>query len=230
MSTAITPMAATRLRLGSAIADAAVFDGWSEAAIAAAAAANGVAPEIAELAFAADSHNAATMVMIGAWIDHIDAAMAEALPADLLAGLPIRERIRRLVRFRLEAIAGQEEALRRALSILAMPQNAAVALKRGWHSADLMWRLAGDVATDYNHYTKRLTLAALYAATLPVFADDTSEGKAETWAFLDRRIDGVMRFEKIKAQLLGSGKTKGATIRPWFSPVRALGWLRYPAA
>jgi len=223
-----TPMAAIRLRLGSAIADAAVFDGWSAAAVAAAAAAEGVAPEIAELAFAADTHNAATMLMIDAWIDHIDAAMAAALPADLLATLPIRERIRRLVRFRLEAIAGQEEALRRALSIMAMPLNAGAALKRGWHSADLMWRLAGDTATDYNHYTKRVTLAALYAATLPVFADDASEGKAETWAFLDRRIAGVMRFEKAKAQLLGGG-AKSATIRPWFSPVRALGWLRYPA-
>lgn len=230
MSAGLTPTAATRLRMGSAIANAAVFDGWSEAAIASAAAATGVAPEIADLAFAAETQNAATMLMIDAWIDAIDAAMAEALPADMLATLPIRERIRRLVRFRLDSIIGQEEALRRALSIMAMPQNAAAALKRGWHSADLMWRLAGDTATDYNHYTKRVTLAALYAATLSAFVDDTSEGKAETWAFLDRRIDGVMRFEKAKAQLLGGGKGKAATIRPWFSPVRALGWLRYPAA
>ena len=96
MSNGPTPMAAIRLRLGSAIADAAVFDGWSAAAVAAAAAAEGVAPEIAELAFAADTHNAATMLMIDAWIDHIDAAMAAALPADLLATLPISERIRRL--------------------------------------------------------------------------------------------------------------------------------------
>ena len=85
-----------------------------------------------------------------------------------------------------------------------------------------MWRLAGDTATDYNHYTKRAILAGIYAATLAVFVGDESEGKAETRAFLDRRIDGVMRFEKAKAQLLGRD-------RDHFSPVRFLGRLRYPS-
>jgi ubiquinone biosynthesis protein COQ9 len=85
-----------------------------------------------------------------------------------------------------------------------------------------MWRLAGDTATDYNHYSKRTILAGIYAATLAVFADDTSEGKAETQAFLNRRIDGVMRFEKAKAQLLKTPEDR-------FSMARFLGRLRYPA-
>ena len=79
---------------------------------------------------------------------------------------------------------------------------------------------------DFNHYTKRATLAALYAATLSVFAGDTSEGKAETMAFLDRRIDGVMRFEKAKARLLGANAASGNNA--YFSPARFLGRLRYP--
>ena len=85
-----------------------------------------------------------------------------------------------------------------------------------------MWRLAGDVATDYNHYTKRMTLGSLYAATLAVYAQDDSADQAETKAFLDRRIEGVMKFEKAKARLL---KPRAAG----FSPVRLLGRLRYPA-
>ena len=206
-----------RLALAPAIARAAVFDGWSEAAVDAAAAEAGVAPELARFAF-----RGGAMVLIAAWIARIDADMAAALPADMLAALPVRERIRRLVAFRIDALAGQEEALRRALAIMAMPQNAAAALRHGWASADRMWRLAGDSATDYNHYTKRATLEAIYAATLAVLADDKSDGRADTHAFLGRRIDGIMRFEKAKARLL---KNDG----DHFSLARFLGRMRYPA-
>jgi ubiquinone biosynthesis protein COQ9 len=160
--------------------------------------------------------------MISAWIETIDADMAAALQQDVLAQMPIRERIRSLVQYRLDAITGLEEALRRALAIMAMPQNVASSLKMGWRSADIMWRLAGDVATDYNHYTKRTILAGIYSATLAVFVGDESEGKADTKAFLDRRIEGIMKFEKAKAKLLKSD-------RETFSLTRFLGRLRYPA-
>ena len=163
------------------------------------------------------------MAMISAWIASIDLAMVEALPAATLAGLPIRERISRLMRFRLSALGGAEESLRRAQSIMTRPRNLAAAARLGWQSADAMWRLAGDTAVDFNHYTKRATLAGIYAATLAVFASDESEGKADTLAFLDRRIEGVMRFEKIKGQLL---RRDGMH----FSPVRLLGRLRYPGS
>ena len=110
--------------------------------------------------------------MIAAWVAACDAAMAEAWPAERLAELKIRERIRTLVQFRLDYVTPQQEALTRALAIMALPQNAPQALKLGWHSADLMWRLAGDTSTDYNHYTKRTILAGIYAATLSVLAHD----------------------------------------------------------
>jgi ubiquinone biosynthesis protein COQ9 len=108
------------------------------------------------------------------------------------------------------------------MAIMAMPQNAVRTMRLGWHSADLMWRLAGDRASDFNHYTKRAILAGIYAATLAVFVDDASDGKTATFAFLDRRIDGVMRFEKAKAQLLRPREES-------FSAARLLGRLRYPA-
>ena len=206
-----------RLALAPAIADAAAFDGWSKLAVASAASATGVDPATADYAFAGGA-----MAMIEAWVKSVDAAMAEALPADKLAAMKIRERIRSLVQFRLDAIAHQKEALRRALSLMAMPQNAVRSLGLGWHSADVMWRLAGDTATDYNHYTKRLTLGSIYAATLAVYADDTSPDHADTRAFLERRIEGIMKFEKAKARLLKPRDEQ-------FSPARLLGRLRYPA-
>ncbi len=204
------------------IAASAIFDGWNETALVAAAEMAGVDPDVAKLAFPADAPGDRAMAMIAAWIASVDQAMEAEWPQERLATLKIRERIRTLVAFRLEAVAHIDEAVRRALAIMAQPQNAARALKLGWHSADIMWRLAGDTATDYNHYTKRAILAGIYSATLAVFVNDDSEGKADTYAFLDRRIDGVMRFEKIKARLTGKD-------RELPSLTRFLGRLRYPA-
>lgn len=210
-------LAEIRAALAPQIAADAAFDGWSMAAVEAAAQMQGIDTASARLAF-----DGGAMDMIDAWIRSIDTAMAEALPAEQIGNLPIRERIRRLVEFRLDAIADKRESLRRALAIMAMPQNAVRTAKIGWRSADAIWRLAGDTAVDYNHYTKRAILAGIYAATLSVFASDSSEGQAETRAFLARRIEGIMRFEKAKAKWL-----KGADDH--FSPARFLGRLRYPA-
>jgi len=205
-----------RLTLAQAVAQSAMFDGWSAAAVNAAAESARIDPAVARLAFP-DS-----MSMISGWVAHVDAAMAAEFADGRLDNMPIRERIRRLVTFRLDAVRGLEEALSRALAIQAMPQNVLAALRLGWSSADKMWRLAGDTSTDYNHYTKRTILAAIYAATLAVYIDDQSEGKADSVAFLNRRIDGVMKFEKAKAQLLAP--------RERFDVMRFLGRLRYPAS
>lgn len=206
-----------RLALAPVIADAAIFDGWGDQALVMAAEQIGADVDVARLAF-----KGGAIEMIFAWIEAIDVAMAAAFPEDVVAAMKIRERVRSLVQFRLDAVAGQEEALRRAIAIMAMPQNAVKSAKRGWQTADLMWRLAGDTATDYNHYTKRAILASIYGATLAVFVDDTSEGKAVTRAFLDRRIEGVMKFEKVKAKWVNPERES-------FSITRFLGRLRYPA-
>ncbi len=207
-----------RLALAPAIAESAVFDGWSNDALDMAAQQLGADRDVARLAFKDDG----AMGMICSWIETIDRQMALDLPPEKLATVKIRERIRSLVQYRLDAVIGLEEALRRALAIMAMPQNAPRALKTGWNSADRMWRLAGDTATDYNHYTKRAILASIYGATLAVFVDDQSEEKTETKAFLGRRIDGVMTFERTKAKWLNPDRER-------FSVSRFLGRLRYPA-
>lgn len=205
-----------RLALAPEIALAAMFDGWSDAALVSAAEGEGLDPAVVRLAF-----KDGAMDMITAWIHAVDAAMQAEFSDGRLDTMPIRERIRSLVMFRIEKVAGLKEALRRALAIQAMPQNAAATLKLGWNSADQMWRLAGDTATDYNHYTKRAILASIYAATLAILLEDESDDLAETRAFLDRRIENVMQFEKAKAKLLAD--------REGFDVMRFLGRLRYPA-
>ena len=137
--------------------------------------------------------------------------------------MKIRARITALIEARLDAIAPNRESLRRALAILALPPNVARAARLGWRTADRMWAAAGDTATDYNHYTKRATLLMVYASTMTVFLDDESEGQTDTSAFLQRRIDGLMRFEKAKAGMIARSERL-----PSLS--RFIGRLRYPVA
>lgn len=194
----------------------AAFDGWTEQALARAADELGVPADRARLAFPKGA-----VAMIDGWFDAKDVAMLAAFPDERIAAMKIRERIRDLVLFRLEATLPHREALRRAVAILAMPQNAPSGARLAWRSADRIWRLAGDTATDFNHYSKRAILIGVYASTVLIFLDDESEDLAQTRAFLDRRIEDVMRFEKAKAQWKGSERR--------FSMSRFLGRLRYPA-
>jgi ubiquinone biosynthesis protein COQ9 len=213
-----TPLAALRLRLALPVGENAVFDGWTEAAVNSSAAQLGVDPAQARLAFPKDAPG-----MIEAWIAGVDAAMEAHFTPEIIAAMKVRDRIRSMIWFRLETTGNAREAVRSALAILAMPQNLPLVLRTGWRSADRMWRIAGDTATDYNHYTKRLTLSAVYTATLLAWLDDASLGWTDTAAFLDRRLADVMRFEKWKAEWRGN-----AIRRP--SLARFLGRLRYPVS
>jgi ubiquinone biosynthesis protein COQ9 len=205
-----------RDELAPQIAANAVFDGWTDRALRDAADAAAVPFERAKLVFQNGGID-----MIDAWISAIDREMEQRNPADSLATIKIRDRISRLIQSRLDISLPQREAVRRALAVLALPTNLLKATRIGWRTADAMWRLAGDTATDLNHYTKRVTLAGIYGATLVVWLDDDSDNQADTRAFLDRRIDDVMRFEKAKARLKPDSERH-------FSPARLLGRLRYP--
>ena len=194
----------------------AAFDGWSDEALAMAAGQLGITASRARLAFPEGP-----VQMIDAWFDWIDKAMLEAFPPERVAQLKIRERIRELILIRFEHIRPYREALRRALAILAAPQNLPRSARLAWRSADRIWRLAGDTATDLNHYSKRAILTGVYGSTTLVFLDDETDEMAETRAFLGRRIDDVMKFEKFKASWRGTRERL-----PSLS--RFLGRLRYP--
>jgi ubiquinone biosynthesis protein COQ9 len=205
-----------RAALAPLIAASAAFDGFSPAALEDAARRAAVDPDVARLAFPGGGRD-----MVDAWFADIDAGMEQRWPAEKLATLKIRERITTLVETRIALLAPNRESLRRALALLALPTNAPHAAKLGWRAADHMWRLAGDTATDYNHYSKRAILGAVYGSTMAVFLNDESEGFADTRAFLARRIDQVMRFESWKHR-----RASRSIERP--SLARFVGRLRYP--
>ena len=207
-----------RALLAPDLAANAAFDGWGDAARDMAADFHGIDADVARLAFPGGAVD-----MIDAWFAHVDRLMADAVSLDRLAAMKVRDKIASQVEARLDATAADREALRRAIAVLALPTNIARAGRLGWRTVDLIWRRAGDTATDYNHYTKRTILLGVYGATITVFLDDDSEGQAETRAFLARRIEGIMRFEKAKAGALARTRR-----RPSLS--RFIGRLRYPVA
>ena len=210
-----SPLEQLRRRLALAVGENAVFDGWTQAAVDSAAGQLGIDPVQARLAMPKGQP-----AMIDTYIQEVDRAIEAWFTPERMAGMKIREKIRSLVWHRLETMGPAREAVRRGLAVLAMPQNVPLALRISWRTADLMWRIAGDTSTDFNHYTKRMTLGAVYGSTLLAWLDDQSEGWADTAAFLDRRIDDVMKFEKFKAEWRGSGEH--------LSLSRFLGRLRYP--
>jgi ubiquinone biosynthesis protein COQ9 len=215
MAEQVSPLEEIRQKLALAIGENAVFDGWSQAAVDSAADQLGVERAQARLAVPKDQAG-----KIDLYIRGVDRALEAWFTPERLEGLKIREKIRTIVWKRFEIMEPAREAVRRALSILAMPQNLPTSLKTGWRTADVMWRIAGDTSTDYNHYTKRMMLGGVYGSSLLVWLNDETEGFAETASFLDRRIDDVMKIEKLKANWRG---------QEHFSVTRFLGRLRYPA-
>jgi len=210
-----TPLEKLRQRLALAVGEHAVFDGWTSAAVDAAADQLGIDRAQARLAMPKTQ-----AAMVDVYIQAVDRALEEYFTPKRLAQMKIRDKIRALIWKRLEIMAPAREAVRRGLAILTMPHNLPLGMRIGWRTADLMWRIAGDTSTDFNHYTKRTMLGGVYASTLLVWLDDSSDGLSDTAAFLDRRIDDVMKIEKWKAEWRGSGQH--------LSLSRFLGRLRYP--
>jgi ubiquinone biosynthesis protein COQ9 len=193
------------------------FDGWSATALAAAERDLGLVGGTGRLAFPGGAID-----MVDAWIAHADTLMLAALDNPEFHAMKVRQKIATAVRTRLEQAAPHREALRRAAAVLANPANALKTPRLSWRTADTIWRLAGDRATDFNHYTKRALLAGVYSSTLLYWLADESEDFADSWAFLDRRIANVMEIEKLKARVKGTAGGERLSL------ARFLGRLRYP--
>ncbi|SFO87937.1 COQ9 family protein [Tranquillimonas alkanivorans] len=179
-----------------AILDAALvhvpFDGWSEATLRAAAKDAGI--ELAE-AHALFPRGAVDLAL--AFHRRGDEAMTKRLKSEPLDDLRFRDKVARAVRTRLEVIEDRE-AVRRGATLFALPQHSADGAKALWETADAIWTALGDPSDDINWYTKRATLSGVYGATVLYWLGDETPEHHETWEFLDRRIEDVMRIEKAK--------------------------------
>ena len=175
------------------------FDGWTQATFDAAVTDSDVDPALARAAF---PRGAVDMAL--AFHYRGDALMAQRIAEADLAQMRFRDRVAAAIRFRLEAMEMDKEAVRRGATLFALPNHAADGAGAIWHTADAIWTALGDTARDYNWYTKRATLSAIYSSTVLYWLGDDSPGHQATWEFLDRRIDNVMSFEGVKGKVMKS--------------------------
>lgn len=234
---------AIRRRLLAGLLRHAPFDGWSQKALQAAARDAGIAVELAAIAFPGGLLEAAEFFSREADRQMAEAVQVAVAPASAPpaasqpgqgsapAKLKIREKIALAVRTRLLQQAPNREALRALASFLALPAHAGRAAAMLWRTVDTMWRAIGDRSTDINYYSKRALLAGIYGSTVLVWLDDRSEGAADSLAFLDRRIDDAMAFERGKTrcrQVLSGIFGRRTATKPWPGP-RAPGSQPEPA-
>jgi ubiquinone biosynthesis protein COQ9 len=174
------------------------FEGWSRRALAAATRDCGYEPSRARRAFPRGIGD-----LVDFFAAEADHRMLAALASYDLGAMRIRERIAKAARCRLELLAPHREAVRYAIAFCAQPGRAPAGLAALYRTVDAMWRAAGDTATDFNFYTKRILLSGVYTTTLLYWLDDRSSGSADSWAFLDRRITNVMEIQKARGRLEG---------------------------
>jgi ubiquinone biosynthesis protein COQ9 len=194
--TAPDPLDGTRASLLAAALPHIPFDGWSLISLNKATRDLGIEPGAAAMAFPGGPAD-----LLDLHAREADSRMLAQVGALDIPSMRMRDRIRAVVRARFDAVAEHREAERRALGFVALPNHAAQGARMLMRTVDLMWRAAGDTSTDFSFYTKRTTLAGVYSATMLFWMADSSEDSAETWAFLDRRIEDVMNFEKAKARV-----------------------------
>ena len=194
------------------------FDGWSPATFRTAVAATGCTGAEAG---AACPRGAADLAV--RFHERGDEEMAARLRGMDLASMKIRERITAAVRARIEAI-GDREAVRKGAALFALPHMAAEGTRLVWNTADAIWNAVGDRSDDINWYTKRATLAGVYGSTVLFWLGDDSPDHENTWDFLDRRIEDVMRIEKAKAQV----RDNPVLSRMLSAPMALLGKVRAP--
>jgi ubiquinone biosynthesis protein COQ9 len=174
------------------------FDGWSQATFDAAIDDSGVERTVA---VSVCPRGAVDLAI--AYHMQGNAEMVVRMGAADLGAMKYSERVAAAVRFRLEAVE-DKEVVRRGTALFALPTYAGDGAKAIWGTADAIWNTLGDTSEDVNWYTKRAMLSGVYSATVLFWLGDTSEGHADTWAFLDRRIENVMQIEKLKAQVKDS--------------------------
>ena len=171
------------------------FDGWSQATFDAATLDSGIERTVAQSVCPRGAVDLAI-----AYHQQGDTEMVARMGAADLGAMKYSERVAAAVRFRLEAVE-DKEVVRRGTTLFALPMYVGDGAKAIWGTADAIWNTLGDTSEDVNWYTKRATLSGVYSATILFWLGDTSEGHADTWAFLDRRIENVMQIEKLKAQV-----------------------------
>lgn len=174
------------------------FDGWSEAVLNRAITESGVDAGRALLAFPDG-----VMDLLEAFWVSLDAALGREVARHGLQEHRLSGRIAGALKIYISLLRPHREAVRRALALQALPQNAPGALMRLYRTVDVIWRAVGDQSTDFNFYTKRATLAAVVASAVTHWLAEGDGDSGQMDGFIERRVGNVLEFEKLKARIGG---------------------------
>ena len=213
------PQDGLRDRLLAAALPNVAFDGWSEATLRRAAASTGTDPALARAVFPRGGVDLAL-----AFHRAGDRAMTETLAATDLSTMRYSDRVAFAVRTRIEVVPDRE-LVRRGSTLFALPSHAADGARAIWSTADAIWRALGDGSTGVAFYTKRATLSAVYASAVLFWLGDDSQNRAETRAFIDRRISDVMQIEKLKVAVRDNPVARGLRTGPFGAAVDTVSGL-----
>jgi len=192
-----SPLAeADRVRLIEAILPDVPFDGWSRAALRRAARRCGLASAEALALFPRGASD-----LVAGFSRWADERMLDQLESEPLEAMRISDRVARAIMVRLGVVEPWREAVRRAISVLALPHNSPLGLRLVYDTVDAMWYAAGDAATDFSFYTKRASLATIWTATVLYWLEDRSEGFADTGTFVERRLAATARVTRLRRDI-----------------------------
>lgn len=209
------PSHTSRLAILKAMLPIAAFEGWTAKSLREAVANTDLPKGAADLYFPEGP-----LDVIAFWSEEMNRATANNLAELDQASMKIRDKVTAGVLARLYAIGPHEEAARRAIARLSLPDAMGQGPKQIWDAADIIWRAIGDTSTDANYYSKRTILSGVITASMAVWLSDSDPDKAKSREFLDARIANVMSFEKAKWEF--KSKTKN-----WPNPAQLLGAIRY---
>jgi ubiquinone biosynthesis protein COQ9 len=123
----------------------------------------------------------------------------------------IRNKIKFFLYARLEVEVNNKMVLQQLFNFYINPKNflnlelgskpIASAIKSCYKIADFIWESINDSSTDFNFYTKRLTLAKIILRSFFIFLKDESKNFIQTRKFIDSQIEKVMNFEQFKRKI-----------------------------
>ncbi|SCA55735.1 Ubiquinone biosynthesis protein [Candidatus Terasakiella magnetica] len=173
-----------------------IFDGWTDSAVEEGAIEAGYDASMAVRAFPYGISD-----VLAHFADYINRQMAAKLEETDLEKMGVGQRLEAAMRIRLEIEGPYREAVRKAMSHYALVQNAPEGVAVVWKAVDEMWWCCGDESVDFNYYTKRASLAAVYSATMVFWLNDESENAEETILFYRRRLMDVIAAVKTRKKI-----------------------------
>lgn len=182
------------------------FEGWNNASLTQAVAKCGIPEKFADIIFEGGCVEVSQF-----YIESQNQKLARELQKiPDFAAQKIRDKIRLALYLRFEIEKENRLALQRLINFYADPRNfanfeigvkpAMQAVKDCYKIADFIWKEINDQSTDFNFYTKRLTLGKIVLRSLFVFLKDDSENLTTTKNFVDSQIAKVMKFEQYKSK------------------------------